>query len=151
MMSETGVAATPTSAGGALRFDWKTGRVQGISRTPLPELIHRAPTVHRECRRSALLRRSQRAEGFDTARSESQSVPVILGENEDALNAAAFLQHAGVEVRAIRPPTAPAGRARSRFSITIQVSDEQLIRLVPSVIAWRERTRQVIPIAAKRA
>jgi 8-amino-7-oxononanoate synthase len=102
-------------------------------------------------RRSARLRRSLRAEGFDTAGSESQIVPVVLGENEDTLNAADYLQHAGFAVRAIRPPTVPAGRARLRFSITIQVAEEQLRRLAGSLTAWRERSRQVIPITAKRA
>jgi 8-amino-7-oxononanoate synthase len=92
-----------------------------------------------------------RAEGFDTAGSESQIVPVVLGDNEDALNAATYLQHAGFAVRAIRPPTVPAGRARLRFSITIRVSEEQLKRLAGSLTAWRERGRQVIPITAKRA
>jgi 8-amino-7-oxononanoate synthase len=78
-------------------------------------------------------------------------VPVVLGDNEDALNAATYLQRAGFAVRAIRPPTVPAGRARLRFSITIQVSEEQLKRLAGSLTAWRERGRQVIPITAKRA
>ena len=102
-------------------------------------------------RRSARLVRSLRMEGFDTAGSESQIVPVVLGDNEDTVNAAAYLQRSGFAVRAIRPPTVPAGRARLRFSITIQVSEEQLKRLAGSLAAWRERSRQVIPITARRA
>ena len=47
MMSENGVTATPTSAGSAVRYDWKKGEVQEIYQTPLPELVHRAQTVHR--------------------------------------------------------------------------------------------------------
>jgi len=102
-------------------------------------------------RRSARLLRSLRTEGFDTAGSESQIVPVVLGDNEDTLTAAAYLQRAGFAVRAIRPPTVPAGRARLRLSITIQVSEEQLKRLAGSLAAWRERSRQVIPITVRRA
>ena len=102
-------------------------------------------------RRSARLVRSLRMEGFDTAGSESQIVPVVLGDNEDTVNAAAYLQRSGFAVRPIRPPTVPAGRARLRFSITIQVSEEQLKRLAGSLAAWRERSRQVIPITARRA
>ena len=102
-------------------------------------------------RRSARLARSLRTEGFDTAGSESQIVPVVLGDNEDTVNAAAYLQRGGFAVRAIRPPAVPAGRARLRFSITIQVSEEQLKRLAGSLAAWRERSRQVIPITARRA
>jgi 8-amino-7-oxononanoate synthase len=102
-------------------------------------------------RRSARLLGALRAEGFDTAGSASQIVPVVLGENEETLNAAAYLQGAGFAVRAIRRPTVPPGRARLRFSITIQVSEEQLKRLAGSLTGWRERSRQVIPITAKRA
>src|SRR5499427_3373240 len=102
-------------------------------------------------RRSSRLLGWLRAEGFDTAGSESQIVPVVLGDNEDALNAATYLQRAGFAVRAIRPPSVPAGRARLRFSITTQISEDQLKRLAGSLTAWRERSRQVIPITAKRA
>jgi len=102
-------------------------------------------------RRSQRLLRSLRAEGFDTAGSASQIVPVVLGENEDTLNAAAHLQRDGFAVRAIRPPTVLAGRARLRLSITVLVSDEQLKGLADSLTAWRERSRQVIPITARRA
>jgi 8-amino-7-oxononanoate synthase len=102
-------------------------------------------------RRSARLLRSLRTEGFDTGGSESQIVPVVFGDTEDTLSAAAYLQRAGFAVRAIRPPTVPAGRARLRFSITIQVSEEQLRRLAGSLAVWRERSRQVIPITARRA
>jgi 8-amino-7-oxononanoate synthase len=102
-------------------------------------------------KRSARLLRALRAEGFDTAGSASQIVPVILDENEETLNAAAYLQRAGFAVRAIRPPTVPSGRARLRFSITIRIGDEELRRLAESLAAWRARGRQVIPITAKRA
>ena len=47
MISENGVTATPTSAGSAVRYDWKKDEVQEIYQTPLPELVHRAQTVHR--------------------------------------------------------------------------------------------------------
>lgn len=102
-------------------------------------------------RRSAKVLRALRAEGFDSAGSTSQIVPVMLGENEDTLSAAAYLQRAGFAVRAIRPPTVPAGRARLRFSITILIEEKELMRLVESLAAWRERRRQVIPFTAKRA
>src|SRR5215467_12651063 len=47
----------------------------------------------------------------------SQIVPVIVGANEEALSAAEFLQGEGFAVRAIRPPTVAAGKARLRFSL----------------------------------
>jgi 8-amino-7-oxononanoate synthase len=78
-------------------------------------------------------------EGFDTAESASQIVPVVFGDNEDALHAAAHLQREGFAVRAIRPPTVPEGRARLRLSLTIRIAEEELERLVKSLVSWRER------------
>jgi 8-amino-7-oxononanoate synthase len=78
-------------------------------------------------------------EGFDTAESASQIVPVVFGDNEDALHAAEHLQREGFAVRAIRPPTVPEGRARLRLSLTIRIAEEELERLVKSLVSWRER------------
>jgi len=95
--------------------------------------------------RQTLLSRAQgliqafRDEGFDTEGSASQIVPVVLGKNEDALQAAEHLQREGFAVRAIRPPTVPAGRARLRLSLTTRIAEEELVRLVESLVSWRER------------
>jgi 8-amino-7-oxononanoate synthase len=89
-------------------------------------------------KRASGLNRSLQREGFDTGGSASQIVPVILGSNEDALQAAAHLQRDGFAVRAIRPPTVPAGRARLRLSLTIRIAEDELKRLVKSLVEWRE-------------
>ncbi len=75
--------------------------------------------------------------GFDTGGSSSQIVPVVLGKNEDTLEAAAHLQQDGFAVRAIRPPTVPTGRARLRLSLTTRIAEEELRRLVQSLVTWR--------------
>jgi 8-amino-7-oxononanoate synthase len=89
-------------------------------------------------RRASELSRSLQRVGFDTGGSASQIVPVILGSNEDAMQAAAQLQRDGFAVRAIRPPTVPAGRARLRLSLTVRIAEEELKRLVRSLVEWRE-------------
>ncbi len=82
----------------------------------------------------------QRA-GFDTGGSASQIVPVVLGSNEETVQAAEQLQRKGFAVRAIRPPTVPVGRARLRLSLTTKIAEEELIRLTRSLVEWRqERT-----------
>ena len=68
----------------------------------------------------------------------SQIIPVIIGSNEDALSAAAFLQAQGFAVRAIRPPTVPAGSARLRLSLTSRITSENLSSLQAALRAWRE-------------
>jgi 8-amino-7-oxononanoate synthase len=63
------------------------------------------------------LRERLRAVGFDTGRSESHIVPVMLGENRHALDVASGLTQLGFAVRAIRPPTVAPGTARLRLSL----------------------------------
>ena len=55
---------------------------------------------------------------------------MIIGENERAVAVAAALQQAGFDVRAIRPPTVPAGTARLRISVNVGLSEEILDRFV---------------------
>jgi 8-amino-7-oxononanoate synthase len=86
--------------------------------------------------RASGLNRALRRAGFDTANSASQIVPVILGSNEDALQTADHLQKNGFAVRAIRPPTVPAGRARLRLSLTTRITESDLHGLVNSLTEW---------------
>lgn len=99
--------------------------------------------------RAAKFSSALRTAGFKTAGSASQIVPVVFGKNEDTLDAAAHLQREGFAVRAVRPPTVPEGGARLRLSLTTRVGENELTRLVNSLVDWR--TRQTIPVTAKLA
>ena len=104
--------------------------------------------------RAALLDESRRfvtllrEMGWDCAATDSQIVPVIVGSNEEALGAAEFLQAEGFAVRAIRPPTVPAGKARLRFSLTASIERSELDRLRSSLYEWR--TRNLTPATVER-
>ena len=63
------------------------------------------------------------------ASAPTQIVPVILGSEDRALRAAAALQQAGYDVRAIRPPTVPAGTSRLRISIGADRSEDEIAGL----------------------
>jgi 8-amino-7-oxononanoate synthase len=103
------------------------------------EIVSRADAARtRLAGLAAHLRARLQEAGFDTAKSDSQIVPVILGENERALQFAARLCQEGFAVRAIRPPTVPAGSARLRLSLTVQHSREVLDALVDALIRVRE-------------
>jgi 8-amino-7-oxononanoate synthase len=58
----------------------------------------------------------------------SQIIPVVLGSNERAVEAANELQRLGFDVRAIRPPTVAPGTARLRISVNANLSEEVLDR-----------------------
>ena len=89
--------------------------------------------------RSKQLAAGLRSQGWDTGNSATQIVPVVIGENEEAVAAAEFLQQEGLAVRAIRPPTVPRGSARLRFSVTTGIPEIEIAHLENVMHAWRER------------
>lgn len=65
--------------------------------------------------------------------SGSQIIPLLLGEDARTMAVAATLQAAGFDVRGIRPPTVPAGTARLRVSITLNVGTAEIDALAEAV------------------
>jgi 7-keto-8-aminopelargonate synthetase-like enzyme len=86
-----------------------------------------------------------RLHGYDTAGSASQIIPVMIGGNDEAVATAEILQNEGFAVRAIRPPTVPAGRARLRLSLTSAIAPSELDRLANCLASLRA---QRVPLAA---
>jgi len=72
------------------------------------------------------LRTAMSAFGLPVPASFSQIVPVVIGENERALDAAAALQAQGFDVRAIRPPSVAPGTARLRISVNVTLTDDAI-------------------------
>jgi 8-amino-7-oxononanoate synthase len=79
-----------------------------------------------------------RGAGFSTGASASQIVPLILGSNEAALRFASAVSVAGFAVRAIRPPTVPAGAARLRLSLNATLSFSDLDAVLDALATARE-------------
>jgi 8-amino-7-oxononanoate synthase len=65
----------------------------------------------------------------------SQIIPVVVGSNERALDAAGALQAQGFDVRAIRPPSVAPGTARLRISLNVTLSDETIDTFVRALVA----------------
>ena len=86
---------------------------------------------------SAFLRSELRKNGFYIAGIDSQIIPVILGSNETAVHISERLRNSGFGVRAIRPPTVPAGKARLRLSLTAKHSEDILAELVAALVYAR--------------
>lgn len=80
------------------------------------------------------LRERLQGKGIDTLDSAGPIVPVIVGENQDAVTAAQRLQDQGLDVRAIRPPTVDPGTSRLRISVHANHRDEDVDRLGAALI-----------------
>ena len=78
----------------------------------------------------ARLREGLAAAGWSTGASESQIVPVLLGEAEAALTMERELHAAGVFVKAIRPPTVPPGSSRLRFNVMATHDESDIDRVL---------------------
>lgn len=75
---------------------------------------------------SAYFRTKLQSLGFDIGASATQIVPVIVGDNERAVQFSRHLQERGIAAVAIRPPTVPEGTSRIRFSLMATMTKEQL-------------------------
>jgi 8-amino-7-oxononanoate synthase len=78
--------------------------------------------------RSALLRELLLDSGLEIPASNSQIIPVILGDNKRTCDVAEELQREGFDVRALRPPTVPAGTARLRVTVNVGIEEPVLHR-----------------------
>jgi 8-amino-7-oxononanoate synthase len=79
--------------------------------------------------RAALFRVRLQEFGLDTGPSESQIIPVMVGDNDRALRLQRRLVEQGILAVAIRPPTVPKGTARLRLSVSLDHSPEVLSRV----------------------
>ncbi len=63
----------------------------------------------------------------------TQILPVIIGDDGETMRIAAALQHAGFDVRGIRPPTVPKGTSRLRISVTLNIGGRDIAALAETL------------------
>ena len=84
---------------------------------------------------SEAFRQDLLAAGLDLLGSETQIIPVLVGENDRTLEFAAALKDQGLMAVALRPPTVPPGRARVRFSLSAGHAREDLRQARKTIVA----------------
>ncbi len=98
------------------------------------ELLQQQPDLAAQLQRKAAFLRTQlQALGFETLDSETQIIPILVGDAGRALQMAELLREAGIYAVAIRPPTVPMGAARIRFSIMASHSEQDLAFAVETI------------------
>ena len=91
-----------------------------------------------ERRRSLLKNRQRLSEGlnelgYNTLNSETQIIPVLIGDTENALGIGNYLFKKRIFAPAIRPPTVPDRKCRIRFSVTAAHTDEDISHVLESL------------------
>lgn len=71
--------------------------------------------------------------GLDLGGSNSQIVPLMVGEAARAVELSARLEREGFLIPAIRPPTVPRGRARLRISLSSDHAESDIDRLTAAL------------------
>lgn len=130
-------------AGSAVLRDWLIHRARsfvfstGLSPYVSRETLWRIPLVReaQSAREKALALASQlrdglRSKGFDVRGGGAAITSVVLGEPEKALAVSKQLLELGFLIRAIRPPTVPAGTSRVRIVTTAAHTSGDVERLI---------------------
>lgn len=78
---------------------------------------------------SNTLRNALMERGY-TCPSESYIVPMIVGASSDTILKAEELQRHGFYALPVRPPTVPEGTSRIRFSLTADITEEEIKELI---------------------
>ncbi len=76
------------------------------------------------------IRDGLRALGYDIPRGAGPILPIIVGENDEAVKMSEKLLEEGILVVAIRPPTVPKGTARLRLSVSAAHTDADIEKLM---------------------
>lgn len=69
-------------------------------------------------------------EGWNTGKTTSQIIPIIIGGGEKALAIGEHLKNEGIHLHPIRPPTVPKGTARLRLSLCLHHTEKQIEQLI---------------------
>ena len=81
-------------------------------------------------KKSAFLASEINKIGFETGKTGSPIIPVIIGGNKEVLRISQFLLDKGIFAVAVRPPTVPEGSARLRISLNCAHNGEDTSRLL---------------------
>ena len=117
----------------ARTFIYTTGLAPAVCGASLGafEVLHEEPNrVEKLWENAKKIREGLRALGHEIPRGAGPIMPVIVGENEEALKMSEKLLEEGILVVAIRPPTVPKGTARLRLSVSAAHTDEHIEKLL---------------------
>jgi glycine C-acetyltransferase/8-amino-7-oxononanoate synthase len=122
------------------------------------ELLEERPKRVEKLRaNAAALRSGLREQGLEPAGSETQIVPLVIGEADDAMALCERLLEDGLFAQAIRPPTVPPGTCRLRLTVMATHAIADLRRAARSIgaaarqLGLAPETQAVTPTELRQA
>lgn len=76
--------------------------------------------------------------GFNTGESESQIIPIMVGNEQETLDLSEYLEQQGFLATAIRPPTVPQNSSRIRITLSSQHSRQQITKFLTALNNWND-------------
>ncbi len=113
----------------------------------LQERPHRVERLHAAAR---ALREALAAEGFPVRPGEMPIVPIVVGDEHDAMRMCEAALERGVFAQGIRPPTVPAGTSRLRLAAMASHTPAEL-REAARTLAEAARASDLEPAALRSA
>jgi 8-amino-7-oxononanoate synthase len=95
------------------------------------EVMQREP--QRQARVRGLARRVREALSIASTPDDSPIIPIVLGNEQRALEASAQLNREGMLVVAVRPPTVPRGSSRLRITLSCDHTDVEIHQLIEAL------------------
>ncbi len=83
------------------------------------------------------LRKGLAAMGYDTGKSTTHIIPVIIGDEAEALKLSAWLEENNVLATTFRPPTVPKGASRIRIALTAAHNEKHVDLLLDLFRRWQ--------------
>jgi 8-amino-7-oxononanoate synthase len=102
------------------------------------EIVEREPERRESLLKTAAkLRMRLREAGWNTGESESQIIPIVVGDADRTMQLATALRDAGFFVPGIRPPSVPAGESLLRLSLCYHHTAEMIGGLTETLAKLR--------------
>lgn len=87
---------------------------------------------------SGYMREKLNAEGFETFSSNSQIVPVLIGEDMKCIQAKAYLEEKGFTTAVFMCPAVPKGKSILRFSLCSDIASEEVDCIIKHLLEARQ-------------
>ena len=107
----------------------------------LPTMSEVREELHKK---ADFVRKSLQQLGFNTGKSTTHIIPVIVGDERSTLDLSEHLRRNGIFALAFRPPTVAPGTSRIRISLSAAHSWEEIGKLVEAFSSWGGDDRRSI-------